>query len=81
MEIFTRPSTAKARPRRSPGTYGARPGDTICTAPGEEHWHGAPEAFMAHLVLMEGDASDEPPTLWGEGVSDSDYQAPRTATR
>ena len=60
----------------------ARPGDTICTAPGEEHWHGAaPEAFMAHLVLMEGDGSDEPQTLWREAVSDSDYRAARTATR
>ncbi len=30
---------------------------------------------------MEGDASDEPQTLWGEAVSDSGYRAPRTATR
>ena len=36
---------------------------------------------MAHLVLMEGDASDGPQTRWGEAVSDSDYRAPRTATR
>jgi hypothetical protein len=36
---------------------------------------------MAHLVLMEGDASDEPQTLWGEAVSDPEYQAPRSATR
>jgi quercetin dioxygenase-like cupin family protein len=60
----------------------AHPGDTICTAPGEEHWHGAaPGRFMAHLALMEGDGSDEPQTVWGEAVSDSDYQAPRTPTR
>ena len=60
----------------------AHPGDTICTTPGEEHWHGAaPEYFMAHLTLMEGDGSDEPQTVWGEAVSDSDYQAPRTPTR
>jgi quercetin dioxygenase-like cupin family protein len=60
----------------------ARPGDTIITAPGEEHWHdAAPDRFMAHLVLMEGDRSDEPPTVWGEAVTDVDYQAPRTPTR
>ncbi len=60
----------------------AHPGDTICTAPHEEHWHGAaPGRFMAHLALMEGDGSDEPQTVWGEAVTDSDYQAPRTPTR
>ena len=60
----------------------AHPGDTICTAPGEEHWHGAaPDSFMAHLALMEGDGSDNPQTTWGEAVTDSDYQAPRTPTR
>ena len=60
----------------------AHPGDTIYTAPNEEHWHGAaPGRFMAHLALMEGDGSDEPQTVWGEAVTDSDYQAPRTPTR
>ena len=60
----------------------AHPGDTIYTAPGEEHWHGAaPGRSMAHLALMEGDGSDEPQTVWGEAVTDSDYQAPRTPTR
>jgi quercetin dioxygenase-like cupin family protein len=60
----------------------ARPGNTIYTAPGEEHWHGAaPDRFMAHLVLMEGDRSDEPQTLWGEAVTDVSYRAPRTSTR
>jgi len=60
----------------------AHAGDTIYTAPGEEHWHGAaPGRFMAHLALMEGDGSDEPQTVWGEAVTDSDYQAERTPTR
>ena len=44
----------------------AHPDDTMCTAPNEEHW---------------GDGSDEPQTVWGEAVTDSDYQAPRTPTR
>jgi quercetin dioxygenase-like cupin family protein len=59
-----------------------RPGDTIRTAPGEEHWHGAaPGRFMAHLALMEGDGSEEPPTAWGEAVTDFDYRAPRVPAR
>ena len=60
----------------------AHPGDTVCTAPGEEHWHGAaPDRFMAHLVLMEGDDSDASQTIWGGEVADADYEAPRTSTR
>jgi quercetin dioxygenase-like cupin family protein len=60
----------------------AHPGDTIYTAPGEEHWHGAPpDRFMAHLVLMEGDDSDAPQTSWGGPVTDAECTAPRTSTR
>jgi quercetin dioxygenase-like cupin family protein len=60
----------------------AQPGDTIHTAPGEEHWHGAaPDRFMARLVLMEGDNSDAPQTIWGGQVTDADYTAPSTSTR
>lgn len=60
----------------------ARPGDTIYTAPGEEHWHGAtPDRFMAHLGLMDGDNSDAPQTTWGDQVTDADYQAPRKISR
>jgi quercetin dioxygenase-like cupin family protein len=37
-----------------------RPGDTITTAPGEEHWHGATEEGpMAHIAVSIG------PTVWG----------------
>jgi quercetin dioxygenase-like cupin family protein len=60
----------------------AHPGDTVVTAPGEEHWHGAvPDRFMAHLVLMDGDGSDTPQTAWGETVTDAEYGAPRTPAR
>ena len=53
----------------------ARPGDTIYTAPAEEHWHGAADdRFMAHLVLMEGDGDDAPQTVWGEAVTDDVYR-------
>jgi hypothetical protein len=36
---------------------------------------------MAHLVLMEGDDSEAPQTIWGGPVTDADYAAPRTSTR
>jgi len=47
-----------------------RPGDVIRT-PGEEwHWHGAaPEHFMTHLSISEGD------TQWGDHVTDDEYRA------
>jgi quercetin dioxygenase-like cupin family protein len=60
----------------------AHPGDTVVTAPGEEHWHGAVrDRFMAHLVLMDGDGSDAPQTAWSEAVADAEYSAPRTPAR
>jgi quercetin dioxygenase-like cupin family protein len=38
-----------------------RLGDTVSTAPGEEHWHGAaPEGPMAHIAVSIGD------TIWVE---------------
>lgn len=51
-----------------------RPGDTVHTPPGEEHWHGAlPEHFMTHLAMWEDDDA-----TWGEHVTDDEY---RRATR
>lgn len=52
----------------------ATPGETIYTAPGEEHWHGAtPEDFMEHLAML--DNGDDPATTtdWLEHVSDEEY--------
>jgi quercetin dioxygenase-like cupin family protein len=47
-----------------------RAGDVIYTPHGEEHWHGAaPNHFMTHLSLTEGDAH------WGAQVTDADYIA------
>lgn len=54
-----------------------RPGDTIYTPPGEEHWHGAtPDDFMEHLALM--DIPDDPSTAttWLEPVSTEQYHRP-----
>ncbi|MEV8634185.1 cupin domain-containing protein [Streptosporangium sp. NPDC051023] len=64
----------------------ARPGDTVHTPPGEEHWHGAaPDSFMEHLALWEGLGPDGgPETVWGDKVTDAEYQAPHavhSATR
>ncbi|MEU4332652.1 (R)-mandelonitrile lyase [Nonomuraea dietziae] len=55
----------------------AHPGDIVYTPPGEEHWHGAaPDHFMVHLALWEGDD-----TTWLEHVSDAEYGAARSTTR
>ena len=54
----------------------ARPGDTIYTPPGEEHWHGAaPDHFMTHLALWEGHGGEGPETVWGDKVTDAEYNA------
>jgi quercetin dioxygenase-like cupin family protein len=46
-----------------------RAGDTITTAPGEWHWHGAaPGTFMVHLAVTDGT------TEWGRHVTDGEYQ-------
>lgn len=46
-----------------------RPGDVICFAPGEKHWHGAtPTTAMTHIAIqeqLEGKAVD-----WMEKVTD-----------
>jgi quercetin dioxygenase-like cupin family protein len=52
-----------------------RPGDTVWTPPGQEHWHGAaPDDFMAHLAMLEG-TGDGDPTSWLEPVTDEQYRA------
>lgn len=46
-----------------------RPGDTVHTPPGEEHWHGAlPDHFMSHLAMWEDDDA-----TWGDHVTDEEY--------
>jgi hypothetical protein len=56
-----------------------RPGDTVYTAPGIWHWHGAmPDSFMTHLALSDsgarpggqGGAAD---VEWDALVSDAEY--------
>jgi quercetin dioxygenase-like cupin family protein len=46
-----------------------RPGDTVHTPPGEEHWHGAvADQFMTHLAMWEDDDA-----TWGAHVTDAEY--------
>ncbi len=52
-----------------------RPGDTIHTPPGEQHWHGATDSnFMSHLALLER-TEDSDGTTWLEPVTHDQYQA------
>jgi quercetin dioxygenase-like cupin family protein len=54
-----------------------KPGDTIYTAPGVEHWHGAsPDSFMVHLAIWEAPDNDKPETEWGPHITDEEYAQP-----
>jgi quercetin dioxygenase-like cupin family protein len=45
------------------------PGDVIYTPDLEEHWHGAaPDQFMTHLSITEGDPH------WGAHVTEHEYR-------
>ncbi len=53
-----------------------RPGDTVWTPPGEEHWHGGTaENMMCHLAMLEALHDGSDPTTWLEPVTDEQYQA------
>ena len=50
-----------------------RPGDVICFAPGEKHWHGAaPTTAMIHIAIQE--QLDGKTVEWMEKVNDEQYQ-------
>lgn len=49
-----------------------RPGDVVCFAPHEKHWHGAaPQSDMTHIALQE--ELDGSAVTWMEHVSDAQY--------
>ncbi len=55
-----------------------RPGDTVWTPPGEQHWHGAvDDSFMGHFALTGSldPGAEGPATTWGDHVADADYAA------
>jgi quercetin dioxygenase-like cupin family protein len=55
-----------------------RAGDRVFFEPGENHWHGAtPNRFMVHTAMQESDDSGNP-VIWGEHVTDEEYNAPST---
>jgi quercetin dioxygenase-like cupin family protein len=50
-----------------------RPGDVVCFAPSEKHWHGAsPTTAMTHIAIQE--ALDGKAVDWLEHVTDEQYQ-------
>lgn len=52
------------------------PGDTVWTAPGVAHWHGANRRQrLVHVALTEPDITGRN-VKWGEPVSDAVYDAP-----
>lgn len=52
-----------------------RAGDTVWTAPGVKHWHGATRtSAVTHVAISE--ASDGTSVTWLEPVSDVDYKGP-----
>jgi len=52
-----------------------RPGETIWTPPGEEHWHGGTsENLMCHLALLVAPEHGEA-TTWLEAVTEEQYAA------
>lgn len=54
-----------------------RPGDVVCIAPGERHWHGAaPTTAMTHIAVQE--VQDGSPVTWLEHVADAEYSAGQT---
>lgn len=55
-----------------------RAGDTVWTAPSEEHWHGGTrDNTMCHISMIEGDNAGDGAT-WLEPVTDQQYQAAHT---
>jgi quercetin dioxygenase-like cupin family protein len=64
---------------RDGGVILMRPGDTVHTPPGEEHWHGATaESMMCHLALLENDGGET--ATWLEPVSAGEYQTAQPAS-
>ncbi|KQV04861.1 cupin domain-containing protein [Devosia sp. Root105] len=51
-----------------------RPGDVVCFAPGEKHWHGAaPQTAMTHLAIQE--VANGKVVDWLEPVTEAQYAA------
>ncbi len=50
-----------------------RPGDVVCFAPDERHWHGAtPSTAMSHIAIQE--TLNGAPVTWQEPVTEAQYR-------
>ena len=50
------------------------PGDVVCFAPEERHWHGAaPDTAMSHIAIQE--VKDGRVVTWMDHVTDAEYGA------
>ena len=68
-DLSTRPPRAAGRWTSGRPVVALRAGEDVLAPAGERHWHGAaPDHFMTHLAVSEGD-----PT-WGEHVGDAAYR-------
>ncbi|WP_296667292.1 cupin domain-containing protein [Demequina sp.] len=48
-----------------------RPGQTLYTPPGEDHFHAAsPDSFMEHIAIVENADDPATTTVWKEHVED-----------
>lgn len=56
-----------------------RPGDTVWTPPGEEHWHGASADRMLCHVAITGVAEGKDPADWLEEVDEATYEKAQSA--
>ena len=55
-----------------------RPGQTLYTPPGEDHFHAAgPDRFMEHLAIVENGDDAATTTVWKEHVADQDLPGAR----
>jgi quercetin dioxygenase-like cupin family protein len=65
--LYVTEGEGRIQPRGEP-VVALRAGDVVYAPAGEWHWHGAaPNHFMTHLAVSEGDAE------WGEHVTDTEY--------
>jgi quercetin dioxygenase-like cupin family protein len=65
--LYVTEGQGRIQPRGEP-IVSIRPGDIIHAPADEWHWHGAaPDHFMTHITVTEGDAQ------WGEHVTDDEY--------
>lgn len=51
-----------------------RPGETLYTPPGQDHWHAAaPDTFMEHIAMLESGDDPAATTVWKEHTTDDEY--------